>query len=170
MREREQSEVEVLSIGPAGENLVRFAGAVHSRDKSRDGVAGRGGLGAVIGAKRRKAVAATDNRKTTVAYPDAIKTLLNDIREPMQVGTAGLQHWGSIKDLQTTRCTCAPCCLLDVSFSACVCSTSACLAHRISTPGGILCLSHFLVWIRILKRLSCGLISTVISLLRCAPS
>jgi aldehyde:ferredoxin oxidoreductase len=95
IREREQSEVEVLSIGPAGENLVRFACAVHSWDKSRDGVAGRGGLGAVMGAKHLKAVAVTGNRKTTVAYPDAIKALLNDIREPMKVGTAGLKNYGT---------------------------------------------------------------------------
>ena len=69
IRDREPGEVEVLSIGPAGENLVRFACAVHSWDKSRDGVAGRGGLGAVMGAKHLKAVAVTGNRKTTVAIP-----------------------------------------------------------------------------------------------------
>ena len=44
-----------------------------------------------MGAKHLKAVAVTGNRKTTVAHPDAIKTLLNDIREPMKVGTAGLK-------------------------------------------------------------------------------
>jgi aldehyde:ferredoxin oxidoreductase len=74
---------------------VRFACAVHSWDKSRDGVAGRGGLGAVMGAKHLKAVAVTGNRKTPVANPDAIKTLLNDIREPMKVGTAGLKNYGT---------------------------------------------------------------------------
>jgi aldehyde:ferredoxin oxidoreductase len=95
IREREAEEVEVLSIGPAGENLVRFACAVHTWDKSRDGVAGRGGLGAVMGSKHLKAVAVTGNRKTTMADPAAVKALLNDIREPLKVGTAGLKQYGT---------------------------------------------------------------------------
>lgn len=94
IRDREH-EAEVLSIGPGGENLVRFACAVHTWDKSRDGVAGRGGLGAVMGSKHLKAVAVTGNRKTTVAHPDAISTLLNDIREKMKASTAGLKNYGT---------------------------------------------------------------------------
>jgi len=45
IRDREGANVEVCAIGPAGENLVRYACVVHTWDKSRDGVAGRGGLG-----------------------------------------------------------------------------------------------------------------------------
>ena len=71
IQERETGEVEVLSIGPAGENLVRYACAVHTWDKSRDGVAGRGGLGAVMGSKHLKAIAVTGTRKTTVADLEA---------------------------------------------------------------------------------------------------
>jgi aldehyde:ferredoxin oxidoreductase len=95
IREREAAGTEVLSIGPAGENLVRYACAVHTWDKSRDGVAGRGGLGAVMGSKNLKAVAVRGSRKTTMADPEAIKTLLSDIREPMKVGTAGLKQYGT---------------------------------------------------------------------------
>ena len=95
IRDRELGEVEVISIGPAGENLVRFACAVHSWDKSRDGVAGRGGLGAVMGSKHLKALAVTGSRKTTIANPDALKALLAEIREPMQKGTAGLKNYGT---------------------------------------------------------------------------
>jgi aldehyde:ferredoxin oxidoreductase len=95
IREREDTGTEVLSIGPAGENLVRYACAVHTWDKSRDGVAGRGGLGAVMGSKRLKAVAVRGARKTTMADPEAVKTLLGDIREPMKVGTAGLKQYGT---------------------------------------------------------------------------
>lgn len=95
IREREGGEVEVLSIGPAGENLVRFACAVHSWEKSRDGVAGRGGVGAVMGSKHLKAIAVKGNRKTSTADPEAVKALLNDIREPLKVGTAGLKQYGT---------------------------------------------------------------------------
>jgi aldehyde:ferredoxin oxidoreductase len=95
IRDREGGNVEVCAIGPAGENRVRFACAVHTWDKSRDGVAGRGGLGAVMGSKHLKAVAVSGGRKTSVADPDAIKTLLSETREPMKVGTAALKNYGT---------------------------------------------------------------------------
>ncbi len=95
IRSQEGDGVEVLSIGPAGENLVRFACAVHNWEKSRDGVAGRGGLGAVMGSKNLKAVAVKGNRKTTMANPGAIKALLGDVREQMNVGTASLKKYGT---------------------------------------------------------------------------
>ena len=95
IRDREGGGVEVCAIGPAGENLVRFACAVHTWDKSRDGVAGRGGLGAVMGSKHLKAVAVSGSRKTSVADPGAIKTLLGETREPMKVGTAALKNYGT---------------------------------------------------------------------------
>lgn len=50
-----------LVIGPAGENLVRYACAV-----SGERVAGRGGAGAVLGAKRIKAVIAFGTKKAEV--------------------------------------------------------------------------------------------------------
>jgi aldehyde:ferredoxin oxidoreductase len=95
IRDREAAEVEVLSIGPAGENLVRFACLVHTWDKSRDGVAGRGGLGAVMGSKHLKAIAVTGKHKTPVADPAAVKALLKDIQEPLKAGTAGLKQYGT---------------------------------------------------------------------------
>ena len=95
IRDREGGNVEVCAIGPAGESLVRFACAVHTWDKSRDGVAGRGGLGAVMGSKHLKAVAVSGKRKTSVADPEAIKTLLGETREPMKTGTAALKNYGT---------------------------------------------------------------------------
>jgi aldehyde:ferredoxin oxidoreductase len=95
IQDREADGTEVLSIGPAGEHMVRYACAVHTWQKSRDGVAGRGGIGAVMGSKRLKAVAVRGTRKTTMADPEAVKTLLGDIRQPMKVGTAGLKQYGT---------------------------------------------------------------------------
>jgi aldehyde:ferredoxin oxidoreductase len=57
----------VASIGPAGERLVKFACV--SSDYSRQ--LGRGGLGAVWGAKRLKAIAALGTRSLPVADPGA---------------------------------------------------------------------------------------------------
>ncbi len=59
----------VLAIGPAGENLVRFANAA-----SGHRFLGRGGLGAVMGAKRLKAVVARGRKARIVpAWPEAFK-------------------------------------------------------------------------------------------------
>ena len=48
-----------LSIGPAGENLVRYAAAVHDKGHA----AGRTGMGAVMGSKRLKAIVASGRGK-----------------------------------------------------------------------------------------------------------
>lgn len=53
-------------IGPAGENLVRYAAII-----SNERAAGRAGLGAVMGAKKIKAITAFGNRKMTPHNPDA---------------------------------------------------------------------------------------------------
>jgi aldehyde:ferredoxin oxidoreductase len=50
-------DVRSAVIGPAGENLVRFANIMNSRKNS----AGRGGMGAVMGSKNLKAVVAAGN-------------------------------------------------------------------------------------------------------------
>jgi len=59
--------VRVASIGPAGERLVKFACV--SNDYSRQ--IGRGGVGAVLGSKRVKAIAVRGTRVLPVADPDA---------------------------------------------------------------------------------------------------
>lgn len=62
-----------LIIGPAGENLVRFANAA-----SGHRYLGRGGLGAVLGSKNLKAVIAFKGRyKITPFYPDQFSKLKN---------------------------------------------------------------------------------------------
>jgi len=56
-------EYSVMTIGPAGENLVKIA-AVFNDMTGAPGVAGRGGLGAVMGSKNLKAVVVKGWRKT----------------------------------------------------------------------------------------------------------
>jgi len=57
-------------IGPAGENLVRYACIV-----SQHRVAGRCGTGAVMGSKNLKAVIANGKGKTPIARPESYKEL-----------------------------------------------------------------------------------------------
>ena len=59
----------VITIGPAGENLVAFA--VIENDYWRS--AGRTGVGAVMGSKKVKAIAFWGNQKKELAHPDLAK-------------------------------------------------------------------------------------------------
>ena len=64
-------DVEAACIGPAGEKLVRIAGIVHHKGR----VAARSGVGAVMGAKRLKLVAARGNLTIPVADPERMRQL-----------------------------------------------------------------------------------------------
>lgn len=70
-------EVRVLSIGPAGENLVRFASL--SNDYSRN--AARGGSGAVLGSKRVKAIAVRGTRDIPLADMNAFQTVAGKAKQ-----------------------------------------------------------------------------------------
>lgn len=65
----------VITIGPAGENRVRFA--VIENDYWRS--AGRTGVGAVMGSKNIKAVAFWGSRKKEAADPDMVKKITRDL-------------------------------------------------------------------------------------------
>ena len=90
----EGDTADVMAIGPAGERLVRFACAA-TYWKNREGVAGRGGIGAVLGAKRVKAVVVAGAKKTEVADAALLKALLEEKREPLKTGTAALSKYGT---------------------------------------------------------------------------
>ena len=85
-------------IGPAGEHLVRFAAIV-----SQDRVAGRGGCGAVMGAKKLKAVIANGKKKIEIADGSTYKAFQKTMTKyllahPMtggilpRLGTANIVH------------------------------------------------------------------------------
>jgi aldehyde:ferredoxin oxidoreductase len=63
--------IRFLTIGPAGENRVRFAIAIV--DKTR--AAASGGLGAIMGAKKIKAIVARPTEKISVAHPRRFQEL-----------------------------------------------------------------------------------------------
>ncbi|MBF7081533.1 aldehyde ferredoxin oxidoreductase family protein [Desulfallas sp. Bu1-1] len=68
---------QALVIGPAGENLVRFACIENNRWRS----AGRTGMGAVMGSKKLKAVVFHGNQKAEIADPELLKEVVKKIRE-----------------------------------------------------------------------------------------
>ena len=71
-KQLKDDKTEILTIGPAGENLVRFASI-----RCGDRMFGRGGAGAVMGAKRLKAVALMGSREqpwfTLPSFREAVK-------------------------------------------------------------------------------------------------
>lgn len=86
-------KIRVAKIGPAGENLVRFAAIMHDINRA----AGRSGLGALMGSKNLKAVAVRGNFKVGLAEKEVMKItqkwILSNYKDKMgwaiQYGTAG---------------------------------------------------------------------------------
>ncbi len=80
IRERHGDEqIRIASIGCAGENLVRFACVINDIDRA----AGRSGVGAVMGSKNLKAVAARGTRGVTVHDPKAFMAAVAASREKL---------------------------------------------------------------------------------------
>jgi aldehyde:ferredoxin oxidoreductase len=59
---------QIATIGPAGENMVRYANINHDFGRQ----AGRGGMGAVMGSKRLKAVAVRGTKSIPIHNPDEL--------------------------------------------------------------------------------------------------
>ncbi|MBW2243690.1 MAG: aldehyde ferredoxin oxidoreductase family protein [Deltaproteobacteria bacterium] len=96
-------------IGPAGENEVLFAGIV-----SDERIAGRTGVGAVMGSKKLKAVSVWGSRKLDMEDPDKFKAYTKEIRamfkdhpvlgESMKrFGTAGIVNTTNARNILPTR-------------------------------------------------------------------
>ena len=85
----------VAAIGVAGENGVRFA------TLSNDGRhAGRGGLGAVMGAKRLKAIVVDGDVATPVAHPKRVTALSRDLsRRSLGTATAKYRELGTVANM-----------------------------------------------------------------------
>ena len=89
----------VAAIGPAGENLVRFANIMV------DGVraAGRCGLGAVMGSMKLKAIAVWGWRKPRIAHPEKLKKLYVEVYEKLRRDPLGeyTSKYGTLKGVES---------------------------------------------------------------------
>ncbi|MBI2192313.1 MAG: aldehyde ferredoxin oxidoreductase family protein [Planctomycetes bacterium] len=83
----------VAGIGPAGENLVRFACIINDKHRA----AGRSGVGAVMGSKNLKAIAVRGTRGIPVARPGEFLRLVREMHARMQAnpGRQGLSELGT---------------------------------------------------------------------------
>lgn len=95
VRERLGSPFTFFGIGPAGENLVKLA--VISGDGRH---AGRGGLGAVLGAKRLKGIAVRGTMKTPLADPQRVVELSRDLSaRSLGEGTSKYRELGTVANV-----------------------------------------------------------------------
>ncbi len=88
-------------IGPAGENQVLFAGIV-----SNERIAGRTGVGAVMGSKRLKAITVAGSRKLEMDDPDKFKEYTKEVRkifEQHPVLGESMKRFGTANIVNTTN-------------------------------------------------------------------
>jgi aldehyde:ferredoxin oxidoreductase len=96
-------EAKVLSIGPAGENLVSFASILAAENAS-----GSSGFGSVMGSKKLKAIAviSRDKKRPLPADPAALKTLAEKV---YRLRTQNFEDYGHILPLKTRFTACYGC-------------------------------------------------------------
>ena len=78
-KELNDPKVQMLSIGPAGEHLVRIACVVHKYN-----TAGRTGMGAVMGSKNLKAIVLRGNKKIPIAHPESFRESVRTWRKKIK--------------------------------------------------------------------------------------
>jgi aldehyde:ferredoxin oxidoreductase len=90
-------QFQMAVIGPAGENLVRYATISHDNRH-----AGRGGLGAVMGSKRLKAIAVAGAQAVEVADPAKVVAVAKDLsKRSFGPATAKYRELGTVANLLT---------------------------------------------------------------------
>ena len=109
VKELKKPELHEISIGPAGENLVRFATVIGDLSRS----AGRGGMGAVMGSKNLKSVVVRGTGSVKIARPkeflEAVRYALKKIKAASfyptfrQTGTLYLMSFTNEMGALTTR-------------------------------------------------------------------
>ena len=94
-------ELRVASIGPAGENLVRFACIVNDKHRA----AGRSGVGAVMGSKNLKAIAVRGTGGVKLAQPEAFLQAYWALRQKSDdhPGRKGLSEFGTAPTMDLTN-------------------------------------------------------------------
>ncbi len=95
LRARLGAGFRIAAIGPAGERLVRFATVSHDGRH-----AGRGGLGAVFGSKRLKAIAVRGDRLVSVAHPEELIDYARELSDlSFGPATAKYRELGTVSNL-----------------------------------------------------------------------
>ena len=95
LTERLAAGFQILAIGPAGEKLVRYATLSHAGRH-----AGRGGSGAVLGAKNLKAIAVRGSQTCRWAHPERLTALARNLAQrSLGPATARYRELGTTTNL-----------------------------------------------------------------------
>jgi len=96
---KKERELSVFSIGPAGENLVKFAGIFGDKGHA----AAHNGTGAVMGSKRLKAVVAErGTAKLNLADPEKLSSVARKFHERIvndPVQRENIYNWGTLNGI-----------------------------------------------------------------------
>ncbi|MHB1404168.1 MAG: aldehyde ferredoxin oxidoreductase family protein [Desulfitobacteriaceae bacterium] len=100
-KELRDENIETAIIGPAGENLVRFASVMFSVYNA----AGRGGAGAVMGSKNLKAIAVRGSGTVVPAQPQRFQELVRQARASLAAdsGYKDLGRYGTSGSLNSVN-------------------------------------------------------------------
>jgi aldehyde:ferredoxin oxidoreductase len=90
---------EILAIGQAGENLVRFACINHRKGRQF----GRGGAGAVMGSKKLKAIVVKGNKKIKPTYPERLKEFRKWLNDSVKKTHASMTKYGTPNIMSLTN-------------------------------------------------------------------
>ena len=87
-------QTQIASIGPAGENLIPIASIVFDAPHYR--LAGRGGLGAVMGSKNLKAIAISKSKESVPVFDrEGLRKSVNSINPSIKKYTQALHNYGT---------------------------------------------------------------------------
>lgn len=94
LRKETDPEAQVACIGPAGENRVRIAGVMVG-GRAHNRAAGRGGMGAVMGAKHLKAVVVHGTQRPVYPDPDRMRRVVRDLNRTLRSRSEGMSLTGT---------------------------------------------------------------------------
>ena len=97
-RELGDRRLRVACIGPAGERCTLMTSVMSDEGRA----AGRGGVGAVMGSKRLKAIAVRGRAPVAVGHPGRLRALGRDIAKTLtSPGLQALSRWGTSAAMDT---------------------------------------------------------------------
>jgi aldehyde:ferredoxin oxidoreductase len=102
VRAETDPKAQVASIGPAGENGVRFAG-VASGARGHERLAGRGGMGCLMGSKNLKAIAVRGREKPQYHDPEAFREFVRTTNAFIKENSIGMSQFGTAGGVVATE-------------------------------------------------------------------
>lgn len=98
MEELGSKDIEIAQIGPAGENLIRYACIISMCNRAN----GRNGMGAVMGSKNLKAVVVKKAKAFRAHDPEKFRDLATSVKKRLEENqtVSGLGKYGTDGDLE----------------------------------------------------------------------